>query len=113
MLNPGDEVIAFAPYFVEYGNYVRNYDGNLVVISPDTTDFEPNLAEFEQKINEKTKAVIINTPNNPTGVVYSLKPLQRWLTSCGPRKRNWGQPLCCCQTNLTGNWLMTAWMCPM
>ena len=77
LLNPGDEVIAFAPYFVEYGNYVRNYDGNLVVISPDTTDFEPNLAEFEQKINEKTKAVIINTPNNPTGVVYSLETLTK------------------------------------
>ena len=77
LLNPGDEVIAFAPYFVEYGNYVRNYDGNLVVISPDTTDFEPNLAEFEQKINEKTKAVIINTTNNPTGVVYSLETLTK------------------------------------
>ena len=77
MLNPGDEVIAFAPYFVEYGNYVRNYDGNLVVISPDTTDFEPNLAELEQKINARTKAVIINTPNNPTGVVYSLETLTK------------------------------------
>ena len=77
LLNPGDEVIAFAPYFVEYGNYVRNYDGNLVVISPDTTDFEPNLAELEQKINARTKAVIINTPNNPTGVVYSLETLTK------------------------------------
>ena len=77
LLNPGDEVIAFAPYFVEYGNYVRNYDGNLVVISPDTKDFQPNLREFEEKITDRTKAVIINTPNNPTGVVYSSETLQR------------------------------------
>lgn len=71
ILNPGEEVIVFAPYFVEYGNYVGNYDGKLVTISPDTETFQPNLEEFRQKINPNTKAVIINTPHNPTGVVYS------------------------------------------
>lgn len=75
LLNPGEEVIAFAPYFVEYGNYVRNYDGKLVVVSPNTENFQPNLAEFEEKITEKTRAVIINSPNNPTGVVYSQETL--------------------------------------
>lgn len=75
LLNPGEEVITFAPYFVEYGNYVRNYDGKLVVISPNTVDFQPNLQEFGDKITEKTKAVIINTPNNPTGVIYSEETL--------------------------------------
>ena len=65
LLNPGEEVITFAPYFVEYGSYVRGYDGELVVVSPNTVDFQPNLQEFEEKINGKTKAVIINTPNNP------------------------------------------------
>ena len=76
LLNPGEEVIVFAPYFLEYGGYVRNYDGELVVISPNTETFQPNLKEFEEKINEKTKAVIINTPNNPSGVVYSRETLE-------------------------------------
>lgn len=71
ILNPGDEVIAFAPYFLEYGNYVRNYDGTLVVVPPNTDTFQPDIRAFEALIGEKTKAVIINTPNNPTGVVYS------------------------------------------
>ena len=75
LLNPQDEVLTFAPYFVEYGAYVRNYDGVLNVVSPNTETFEPNLVEFEEKITPRTKAVIINTPNNPTGVVYSAETL--------------------------------------
>lgn len=71
ILNPGDEVITFAPYFGEYRNYVSNFDGVLVTVKPNTKDFQPNLDEFEKNITGKTKAVIINSPNNPTGVVYS------------------------------------------
>ena len=77
LLNPGDEVITFAPYFGEYRSYVDNYDGILVEISPNTVDFQPKLDEFEEKITGKTKAVIVNTPNNPTGVVYSEATIQK------------------------------------
>ena len=90
LLNPEDEVITFAPYFVEYGNYVRNYDGKLVVISPDTRDFEPNLNEFEEKITPRTKAVIINTPNNPTGVVYSLETLTKMADILRAKEKEFG-----------------------
>lgn len=71
LLNPKDQVIAFAPFFGEYRRYVANYEGELVIISPNTVDFQPNLEEYKAKITPKTKAVIINSPNNPTGVIYS------------------------------------------
>lgn len=77
ILNPGDEVIAFAPYFGEYNNYVANYDGEMVIITPDTKSFQPNLTEFEQKITNKTACVIVNSPNNPTGVIYSRETLTK------------------------------------
>lgn len=71
ILNPEDEVLVIAPYFVEYKNYVKNYDGKIVVTMANEENFEPDLKDLASKISAKTKAVIINTPNNPTGVVYS------------------------------------------
>ena len=71
LLDPDDEVVVFAPYFGEYRAYTDNYNGKLVVISPNTVDFQPNLKEFEEKLTGRTKIVMVNSPNNPTGVVYS------------------------------------------
>lgn len=71
LLNPGEEVLVFAPFFGEYRSYVANFDGKLVVVPPNTETFQPNLAEFEKLLSPKTKAVIVNSPNNPTGVIYS------------------------------------------
>lgn len=87
ILDPGDEVIVFAPYFMEYGSYVRNYDGVLTVIPPNTETFQPGLLDFERSITKRTKAVIINTPNNPTGVVYSSETL-RQIGAILERKEN-------------------------
>lgn len=71
ILNPGDEVIIFAPFFGEYINYVNNFDGKIKIVSADTKSFQPNLKELEKEITSKTKAIIINSPNNPSGVIYN------------------------------------------
>ena len=90
LINPGDEVIAFAPYFGEYRSYTNNYDGVLVDISPNTADFQPKLDEFEQKITPRTKAVIVNTPNNPTGVVYSEETIKKLASIMESKQREYG-----------------------
>ncbi len=90
LLNPGDEVIVFAPFFGEYRSYTDNYDGVLVVISPDIRTFQPNLEEFAKKITPKTKAVIVNTPNNPTGVVYSEETIRQMAAIMEEKQKEFG-----------------------
>ena len=90
LLNPQEEVITFAPYFGEYRSYVSNFDGILVEISPDTETFQPRLDEFEEKITEHTKAVIVNTPNNPTGVIYSEKTIRKIAAILQAKQKEFG-----------------------
>lgn len=90
ILNPDDEVITFAPYFSEYKSYVSNYDGNLIVVSPNTVNFQPNFKEFSEKITAKTKAIIINSPNNPTGVVYSQNTIQELSDILRQKQKEFG-----------------------
>ena len=77
LVDPGEEILAFAPYFVEYGNYAKNHGAQLRAVPADTNTFQPNLDVMEQMITEKTRAIIINSPNNPTGVVYSDETIRR------------------------------------
>ena len=90
LLNPEDEVIVFAPYFGEYRSYVNNFDGIIVEISPDTATFQPKLDEFEAKITPKTRAVIVNTPNNPTGVVYSEETIRKMASILEKKQKEYG-----------------------
>lgn len=90
LLNPKDEVITFAPFFGEYRNYVANFDGELVVVSPDTSSFQPKLDEFEEKITAKTKCVIVNSPNNPTGVIYSEETLTKMAVILEKKQKEFG-----------------------
>ena len=77
ILNPGEEVITFAPFFGEYKNYTENFNGKLVIVPTNIDTFEPDLDELSKVINSKTKAIIINNPNNPTGVIYSKEAIQK------------------------------------
>jgi len=77
LLNPGDEVIAIAPYFVEYGNYISNYDGELVVVQANHDTFQPDPEALLKAVTPKTKAIILNSPNNPTGVIYSEDSIKK------------------------------------
>jgi aspartate aminotransferase len=90
LLDPEDEVIAFAPYFGEYNNYVANYDGKMVAVSPNLPTFQPNLEDFEKKITPRTKAVIVNNPNNPTGVVYTEETIRRLADVLESKQKEYG-----------------------
>lgn len=93
LVNPGEEVIVFAPYFLEYGAYVRNYDGVLVEVAPDTDTFQLNLSDFEKKLSEKTKAVIINNPHNPTGVVYREETIRALTEILKEKQKEYGHAI--------------------
>jgi aspartate aminotransferase len=75
LLNPGDEVIILAPYFVEYGFYIDNHGGVSKIVSTDE-EFNLDLDAIEKAITEKTKAIIINSPNNPCGQIYPEEALK-------------------------------------
>lgn len=93
ILNPEDEVIVFAPYFSEYNNYIENYNGIVKVISPNLNNFEPNLNELKEKISNKTKAILINTPNNPTGVVYSESTIKEISKILKEKEQEFGKQI--------------------
>ena len=76
VVNEGDECIVFAPFFTEYRVFVENAGGRLIVSKPQDLTFQVDLKDFEEKITKNTKAVIINSPNNPSGVVYTKETIE-------------------------------------
>ncbi|HUT67781.1 MAG TPA: aminotransferase class I/II-fold pyridoxal phosphate-dependent enzyme, partial [Dehalococcoidales bacterium] len=89
ILDPGDEVILFLPWFVDYFNYVENHDG-VVKLVPTDEHFMPRLDELEKAINLRTKAVLINSPNNPTGVVYDENLIRRMAEILRKKEAEYG-----------------------
>ncbi|MCL1827894.1 MAG: pyridoxal phosphate-dependent aminotransferase [Oscillospiraceae bacterium] len=93
LLNPGDEVIVFAPYFLEYGNYVNNYGGVIMPVHSAEPDFQPDAKLLKAAVTKKTKAVIINNPNNPTGVVYSENTIRSISEALDEKQKELGSPV--------------------
>lgn len=90
ILNPGDEIITFAPFFTEYRNYVSSYGCTLTVVPANTETFEVNFEEFEKLISPKTKGVLMNTPNNPSGVVYSEETIKKIAAIMDAKQEEFG-----------------------
>jgi aspartate aminotransferase len=90
---PGDEVITFAPYFPEYNHYVGQTGAILKVVQADTKHFQINFEEFEKTINNKTMAVLINTPNNPSGTVYSTETIKKLATLLEEKQKEYGHDI--------------------
>lgn len=93
LANENDEFITFAPFFPEYRCFVEATGGKLVVIPAKTDDFQIRFEEFEKAINEHTKAVIVNSPNNPSGAVYSKETIQKLATILEEKERQFGHPI--------------------
>ena len=88
ILNPGDEVIIFSPYWVSFPDIIRLADGNPITVETNPNEnFSPNWKDFHSKISKKTKAVLINSPSNPTGSVWNNEIIEEILKIS--KKNNW------------------------
>jgi len=92
VLNPGDEVVILSPYFVEYLFYIKNHGGK-VVDCPTREDFSPDPEALLACVTERTRAVIINSPNNPTGRVYSADEIEEFARALEKASAVTGQPI--------------------
>jgi aspartate aminotransferase len=92
LLDPGEEVLASAPYFVEYGFYADNHGGVLSVVNT-RDDFSLDIDALEKGISERTKIVLINSPNNPTGQIYSRAVMQQLGDLLTRKSRQYGSPI--------------------
>lgn len=93
LLNQNDEVIVFAPFFPEYRVFVEKAGGILKITKPEEKTFEPDLNHFEELINENTKAIIINSPNNPTGVVYREDTIIKITEILNKKSKEYNHPI--------------------
>lgn len=90
---PGDEVLTFAPFFPEYGPYVTGTGAKLTVVPANTEDFQINFDSFEKMLTDKVMAVLINTPNNPSGVVYSKETMERLAQVMVEKQKEFGHDI--------------------
>lgn len=90
---PGDEVLTFAPFFPEYHPYIDLTGAVLKVVPADTTSFQINFEAFQEMLTDKVKAVLINTPNNPSGIVYSTATIQKLADLLTEKSKAYGHTI--------------------
>ena len=90
---PGDEVLTFAPFFPEYNPYVNLSGAVLKVVPPNTEDFQINFEAFEQMLTKKVMAVLINTPNNPSGIAYSEETIKKLAAVLTEKSKEYGHEI--------------------
>ncbi len=90
---PGDEIIVFAPFFPEYREYIGRTGALMKVVDADTTTFQINFDAFEKTISERTMAVLINTPSNPTGIAYSTDTIKRLAAFLDEKQKEYGHDI--------------------
>lgn len=94
IVNPGDEIIVFAPFFPEYRCFIEKGAGaKCIVVPADTKEFQIHFEAFEAALNVNTKAVVINSPNNPSGVVYSEETIKRLCALLEEKQKEYGHPI--------------------
>lgn len=93
LVNAGDEVVVFAPFFPEYRCWVEGVGAKLAVTPPRVPDFQINFEAFEGLLNPRTKAVIVNSPNNPSGVVYTEETIRRLSDTLKRKSKEYGSPI--------------------
>ncbi len=94
LLDPDEEVIVLAPYFSEYLFYTDNHGGKPVIVNTDPETFQPDPQRIYEAITPRTKGIIINTPNNPSGVVYSRQTLEKLAEKINEREKEFGTKIC-------------------
>ncbi|MBR2717084.1 MAG: pyridoxal phosphate-dependent aminotransferase, partial [Oscillospiraceae bacterium] len=93
LCNPGDEVVVFAPYFPEYKVFIEKAGASMVLIPPEIEGFQIDFAALEEALGPKTKAVLVNSPNNPSGVVYSEDTIRKLSALLEAKSAEYGQPI--------------------
>ena len=91
--NENDEVIVFKPFFPEYNVFIKNVNAKTVFIEPDLDTFYPDLNDFKNKINKNTNVVIINSPNNPTGVLYTEDIIIKITNILKEKQKEYNHPI--------------------
>ncbi len=93
VMNAGEECVVFAPYFTEYRVFIKNAGGVIVESKPEEKTFQIDIADFESKINANTRAVILNSPNNPSGVVYNKQTIIAVTDLLKKKQAEYGKPI--------------------